>query len=180
MSTIDPDELILMGRVMRGHGIKGEVKVFCETDNPRRFESLDRVFLGRDIYSAAPHEIESVRYQEHAKKGTLVLLKLADVDDRTAADQLRNAEVYSTADDLPPLDEGQLFLHDMVGLRVEMEDGTLVGEVKDMMRLPAHDTFVIAREDKPDALVPDVEEFVVSLDMEERLLRIAPIEGLLE
>lgn len=169
-----------MGRVMRGHGIKGEVKVFCETEDPKRFETLDRVFVGRDIYGAESHPIESVRYQEHAKKGTLVLLKLADVEDRTAADRLRSAQVYSTEEDLPPLEEGQIFLHDLVGLRVEMEDGTFVGEVKDMMRLPAHDTFVIARDDKPDALVPDVEEFVVSLDMDDRLLRIAPIEGLLE
>jgi 16S rRNA processing protein RimM len=180
MSAIDPEGLILMGRVMRGHGIKGEIKVFCETEDPHRFEGLDRVFVGWERYSADAHAVESVRFQEHAKKGTLVLLKLAEVDDRTAADQLRGADIYSPEDDLPPLEEGQLFLHDMIGLRVEMEDGTYVGEVKDIMRLPAHDTFVIAREEKSDALVPDVEEFVVSLDVEEQLLRIAPIDGLLE
>lgn len=180
MSTVDPEELILMGRVMRGHGIKGEVKVFCETDDPGRFETLDRVYIGRDIYDAAPHTVASVRYQEHAKKGTLVLLKLDEVDDRTAADQLRGAQVFSTVDELPELEEGQLFLHDLVGLRVEREDGSLVGKVTDMMRLPAHDAFVISREGKPDAVVPDVDEFVVSLDMEQRVLRIAPIEGLLE
>lgn len=176
----DPDELVLMGRVMRGHGIRGEVKVYCETDDPLRFEALDQVYVGRTIDVVEPYDINSVRFQQHAKKGTLALIKFAQVADRTEADQLRGADVYATEENLPPLEEGQLFLHDLVGLKVEQEDGTNVGEVKDVMRLPAHDVFVIAREGKSDAMVPDVEEFVVSIDLEEQVLRIAPIEGLLE
>lgn len=180
MERPDLDELVLMGRVMRGHGIKGEVKVYCESDGPERFEALDRVYVGRNERTVEPYDIESVRFQQHAKKGTLAIIKFAQVADRTDADQLRGYEIFSTAEDLPPLEEGQLFLHDLIGLTVESEDGHQVGEVKDIMRLPAHDVFVITREGQPDAMVPDVEEFVVSLDMERRVLRIAPIEGLLE
>lgn len=174
------DDLLLMGRIMKGHGIEGEVKVFCETDDPYRFDALDTLHLGREAVRTRPYEIETVRYQNHARKGVIAIVKFEEVEDRTAADELRGLDAYAEEDELPELEEGEVFLHDLVGLRVETEEGEPIGEVVDVVRLPAHDAFVIHRPDGGEVLIPDVEEFVVSLDLDAELLRISPIEGLLD
>lgn len=176
----EPDDLLLMGRVMKGHGIEGEVKVFCETDDPYRFEALDRLHLGREAVRTQSYEIETVRFQPHAKKGVIAIIKFETIDDRTDADGLRGLEAYADEADLPDLEEDEIFLHDLIGLHVEIVDGEEVGEVVDVLRLPAHDAFVVHRPDGGESIVPDVAEFVDELDVEANLLRITPIEGLLE
>lgn len=174
------DELILMGRVMKGHGIKGEVKLYCETDEPRRFGEIDTLYLGRRPVRTQSYEVENVWLQNHAKKGVIAVMKFGGVEDRTAADQLRGLQVYAHEEELPELEEGEVFLHDLVGLTVETDAGEHVGKVVDVLRLPAHDAFLVHKKEGGEAIVPDVDEFIVELDLEAERLVIAPIEGLLD
>lgn len=177
--TDDIDSLLLMGRIWRAHGLQGEVKVIPETDEPERFEDLPVVFIGRTPSTAEPLDVESVRYQS-AKKGTLVILKLDTVDSKDDADALREAMVYARLDDVPPLEEDEYFLHDLIGLRAVLEDGEEIGVVDSVMELPAQDLLVISRKDRKPALVPAVSEFVVNIDLDAGQILIRPIEGLLD
>ena len=170
---------LLVGRVGRPHGVRGEVKVVPETDDPERFGDLEHVYLGRHADAATAYTVESVRYQ-HASRGLTVVLKLEGVASREAAEALRNQEVYAARDDLPPLAEDELFLHDLIGLAVVTEAGETVGTVSDVLQMPAHDLYVVARDGRADAMIPAVPEFVVEIDMDGGRLVVRPIEGLLE
>lgn len=176
--SANPDELLLVGRVIKAHGVRGEVKVAPETDDPARFEAFEQVYLGRVPERARARAVEGVRHQQ-TKHGPLVLLKIAGVDDRTVAEQLRRQGVYAAEGDLPPLEENEAFIHDLIGLEVVNEAGEGLGTVETVVKAPAHDVFVVAREAASEpAMVPAVEEFVREVDLENNRLVVRPIKGL--
>ena len=182
--AIDPDRLLLMGRVGKTHGVRGEMKVVPETDDPQRFADLDTLYLGASEAEARPVVVEGVRFQ-YPKGRTVVLLSLEGVDSLEAAEALRNEQLFADSDDLPALDEGQAYLHDLIGLDVVevAEDGTeadepfgTVSDLYDGSQL----LFAIDRPGKSQVLLPDVEEFVVRLDLAARRLYVRPPEGLFD
>ena len=180
---MDPDRLLLMGRVGRPHGVQGELKAVPETDDAQRFALLERVFVGRTEAEAAERRVEGVRFQ-YPKGRTVVLLRLAGVETPEDAGALGGLSLWADPDDLPPLDEGEAYLHDLVGLDVVEVDaegaevGTL-GTVRDLYD-GAQLLFAVARPDGTEVLLPDVEEFVVRLDLGARRLYVRPPEGLFE
>lgn len=178
-ADVDIDSLVLMGRIWRPHGVRGEVKVVPDTDDPDRFADLRTVYTGTSRNTAGRKGIESVRFQR-TKRGVVVVLKLHGVDSREEADALRKHSVFAAEDELPPLAEDEYFLHDLVGLTAESEDGTVIGIVDDVLELPAQEMLVIRREGAAAAMVPAVPEFVLDIDLDAERIVIRPIEGLLE
>ena len=182
-STVDPDRLLLMGRLGRPHGIRGDVKLTPETDDPKRFESLRRVYLGRTPETAAERTVTNVRFQ-YPKGRVVVLVKLDGVDTPEGAEALRNVNVYADEADLPALQDGEAFLHDLVGLAVWTVDDAgdpaeAIGTVRDLYD-GAQLLFAIARPGLPDAFLPDVPEFVLAVDLPGRRLIVRPPEGLFD
>lgn len=177
-------DFLLMGRLGRPHGVRGEIKVTPETDDPQRFALLERVYLGADDATARPYELDGVRFQ-YPKGRTVVLLTFAGVDSIEAVEELRGANVYADADDLPPLDEGEAYIHDLIGLAVVVVDedgeptGDPIGTVRDLYD-GSQLLFGIERPGLPEVLLPDVDEFVDRIDLEERRLYVRPPEGLFE
>ena len=179
------EDLLLIGRCGRAHGVRGEVKVYPVTDDPARFKSLREVFIGVTPTAARPFRVEGVRYQ-YPKGKTVVLLALADVGGREGAETLTNSSVFAAAGDLPALAADEVFIHDLVGLTVYATDdagepgGAPIGEVRDVLEGGAQDLLVIARDGHPDVLLPDVPEFVIEVDKAGRKLLVRPPEGLFE
>lgn len=178
-AEVDAESLFLVGRIWRAHGVRGEVKVIPETDDPERFEDLRVVFTGKTANTVDRREVESVRLQP-TKRGILVVLKLRNVDSRDEAEMLRKLSVYAHGEDLPPLDEDEFFLHDLIGLQVVAEDGEEVGVVENVLELPAHEVLVVSRPGASSSMIPVVPEFVVEIDLEAEQITIRPIEGLIE
>jgi 16S rRNA processing protein RimM len=180
---MDPDRLLLMGRVGRPHGVRGELKAVPETDEPQRFALLERVFVGRTEAAAAEYRLNGVRFQ-YPKGRTVVLLDLEGVETPEDAGALSGLNLWADPDDLPALAEGEAYLHDLVGLDViEVdEEGAEVGPVGTVRDLydGAQLLFAIARPDGSEVLLPDVEEFVDRLDLDARRLYVRPPEGLFD
>ncbi len=176
---IDSESLFLVGQIWRAHGIRGEVKIIPETDDPERFTDLTVVFTGRTAASAVRHEIDSVRFQP-TKRGIIVIAKMRGVDSREAAESMRKDSVFASEEDLPPLEEGEFFLHDLIGLAVSTHTGDTVGTVEDVIEGPAQTILVVAREGMGSAMIPAVDEFVEEIDLDARQIVIRPIEGLLD
>lgn len=179
----DPDRLLLMGRFGRSHGIRGDVKVVPETDDPKRFASLKRVFVGPAPEAATERAVRDVRFQ-YPKGRVVVLLTLDGAATPEDAEALRNLNVYAHEDDLPALGEGEVFLHDLAGLDVWAVDeagepAERLGVVRDLYD-GAQLLFAVAREGKPEVLLPDVDEFVVAVDLTGRRLLVRPPEGLFD
>jgi len=177
MNQASPD-LREIGRIVRPHGVKGAFKVAPETDDPDRFLSLERVYVGPDMGSATSFDIVSVRIQP-SKHGQTVILELDGVEDRTAAEQLGKPRVFAAESDLPELEEGEYYIDELIGLGVDDGSGKIVGSVADVLELPGQDRLLIRKKSGGEALVPLVPDLIESIDFEERVIRIIPIEGLL-
>lgn len=174
-----------MGRCGRAHGVRGDVKVVPETDEPGRFSGLERVFVGSDRTTARACTVEAVRYQ-YPKGATVVLLKLSGVETPEDAGTLAGSAVYADPADLPPLADDEVFFFDLIGLEVVAVDdegnpvGEPVGTVRDVLEGAAQPLLAVARAGRPDALIPDVPEIVVAVDTEARRVLVRPPEGLFE
>lgn len=183
-SSPDPDHLLLMGTVGRPHGVRGDVKVAPETDDPIRFTGLRRVFVGPSPESAVERAVETVRFQ-YPKGRTVVLLTLGGMDGREGAEAIRGQRVFALDADLLPLADDEVFLHDLVGFDVAEADadgqptGRSLGTVRDLFE-GAQLLFAIARDGAPDVLLPDVPEFVLATDVPGRRLLVRPPEGLFD
>jgi len=184
MDTPSPDDLLLMGRIGRPHGVRGEMKVTPDTDEPSRFELVNRLFLGASPEMARERRVDGVRFQ-YPKGRTVILLSLDAVDDLDAAEALRGNNLYASSTDLPPLEDGEAYLHDLIGLVAYFVDdsgesvGDPIGTVHDLLD-GAQLLFAIRREGKPDVLVPDVEAIVAAVDLEGKRLLLHPLEGLFD
>ncbi len=179
MTPASTDSLLLVGTCGRPHGMLGEVKVVPETDDPERLAALEQVFLGRAAETAQPRTVQSVRFQP-TKRGLAALVSFEGVAGREAAETLRGLGVWAEASDLPPLEDGEVFLHDLIGLAVVTEAGESVGTVADVLEGGAQRLLVVRRDGRPDALVPDVAEIVTDVDLGAGQLTLAPPEGLLD
>jgi len=167
-----------IGRVVRPHGVRGELKVAPETDDPDRIEMLERVWVGADESSATCFDIVSVRNRP-SKHGITTILELDGVQGRNEAEDLVGSSVFADDADLPPPDEGEYHLSDFEGMDVFTVDGEQIGVVQDVLEAPGQLLLLIHRPGGASVMVPMVEEFIASVDPEEGRLEIRPIEGLL-
>ena len=173
-------EKIIIGKVVNVVGLKGEIKVYNYVEEKERYETLDKVFLGKESRNGKTpkieeYPIEKVRYKDH-----MVILKLAGIDDRNQAEAMRDYMVYMDEEDLEELPEGVYYIKDILGFNVVSEQGEHLGVLKDVLTNTSQKVYVISRESKPDFLVPGVDEFILDTDIEKKQITIKVIEGLYE
>ena len=167
-----------MGRIVRPHGVLGEVKVAPETDDPGRFQELDSVYVGADEASSVSFDIVSVRLQP-SKYGITVLLLFEGVSSREAAEAMCKKNVYADEADLPALEDGEYYFSDLIGLSVATLDGAAVGTVADVLEGPGQDLLVIQTPVGGRIMVPLVPELVPEIDIAAGRITIDPVDGLL-
>jgi 16S rRNA processing protein RimM len=182
MTTPAPAFLIV-GRVRKAHGIRGEVVVELLTDEPDAiFASGRRVFAGNTAGDLARDRQElHVRTVRPFNEGLLV--GFAEVPDRNAADLWRGRYLLAPADEVPAPADDEVYLHDLIGMRVELVDGTTVGTVEEVYELPLGlgvDVRRLPPRDGETVLLPWDERTVTSVDRESRIIVVTPPEGLLE
>lgn len=166
---------LVVGRIGRAHGIRGEVSVDVRTDDPDlRF--AEGAVLATDRAGAAALTV--VRTRPH--HGRLLVL-FEHVEDRTAADALRGVLLLVDSTDAPPLeDPDEFYDHELVGLAVVTVGGAAVGEVGDVLHPPGPALLVVQRPDGGETLVPFVRAMVPVVDVAGGQVVIDPPPGLLE
>lgn len=172
------DRLLLVGRCYKPHGVKGEMKVIPESDDPERLLDLETLFVGHDPDNVQAMTVLGTRMQTTGR-GPLVLIRFDGVHTPEQVQAFRHQLVFADADELP-LEDDEFFLHELIGMAVVLTDGTPVGVLHDTMHLTAHDVYVVARDGRPDVMIPAVEEFVKEIDFDAQRIVIEPVEGLLE
>ena len=171
----EPD-LLVVGRIGKPQGIRGEVTVQVRTDDPEaRF--APGAGLLTDPPARGPLTVAASRWQN----GRLVVA-FEGVADRNAAEHLRETLLQVDARTLPPPeDEDEFHDHVLRGMAAELPDGTPLGPVVDVLHLPHGDVLVVRRDDTgSEVLVPFVKAMVPVVDVPGRRLRIDPPEGLLD
>jgi 16S rRNA processing protein RimM len=167
-------DYIHVGQITRPHGLHGDVRVQPMTEDPDRFQVLERIFLSHDDMDRVPFHVTDVKNGHK-----FVILHLEGIDSIEDAEKWRNAWVQIPRQECPPLPEGRHYYFELVDMTVVTTDGRIVGQVDDIQSYPAHDIFVV-RTDDHQYLIPNVPSIVVKIDVENGKMVIDPIDGLLE
>lgn len=167
---------VLVGKVIKPHGIRGEIKIFSCSGQPDDFKHYREVILV-DQATGNSRTYEVVRSSSRAR---VVVLKLAGLDGRSEAEVLRGLEVRVGREQMPSPGAGEFYWHDVEGLRVVTDTGHEVGTVTGLLGTPGHDILVVAGHDGREYLIPVREEFISHKDEEACALIITPPPGLLE
>lgn len=160
-----------IGRVIKSHGIKGEVVVDPTTDVPEIRFAIDEVLAGKQASKEHELTVETVR----PHKGRL-LIKFREVPDRNVAETLRGTVFFA-----PPREEEDddgFYDHELIGLKV-VRDGEDIGEITGVMHTPGRQILEVAYEGR-EVLVPFVYDIVPEVDLEEGVAVVTPPEGLFE
>jgi 16S rRNA processing protein RimM len=160
---------IVVGRITKAHGVRGEVAVENRSDNPARWVSGAVVFdpSGRRLVVAAvrPH-------------GDRLLVTFEGVTDRTEAQQLAGGELTIPESWLPPLEDGGWWAFQVEGCTVTTESGLALGTVRDVLAYPGQDLWRVVGDDGSETLIPAVDAFVVSVDLAARKAIVRDVAGL--
>jgi 16S rRNA processing protein RimM len=159
----------MIGQVLRPHGVRGEVRVEPFTDLPERFEWLERIYVGEPPQAVV---VDSVRFHQ----GT-ILLKLQGDDDRDAAEARRGQRLFVPEDEAIPLEEGEYFIHDLIGLKAFDDTGRSLGTLVEVLETGANNVFVI-RGPLGELLLPDIPDVIHEIDFANSRLTIALLPGM--
>jgi 16S rRNA processing protein RimM len=158
--------------VTKAFGIKGEVVVQPMTESVARFKKLKRVYVGKQGGETVEHKIECAQAEARG-----VRVRFEDCTDRTRAEALVGSLLFVDEEQRIVPKKGSHFIHDVIGLQVVDEGNRCVGVVKDVLRMPAQDVYVIVQ-DGNEWMLPAVKEFIQSIDVEAGTMRVRMIEGL--
>ena len=156
--------------MLKPWGVRGELKLEVLTGFPDRLGRLKRVYVGP---AATPHAVTCFRWHS----GDL-LLQLEDVGDRTTAEALRGQLVQIAREDAVPLEPGQFYEHQIVGLAVVTAEGEPLGQVVQVLATGANDVYVV-QGPRGEVLLPARVEVVRDIDLDAGTMTVALLPGLL-
>ena len=168
------EDLLQVGIITSTHGVRGEVKVYPTTDDPRRFRRLKEVVLdtGREKLNL---EIEGVKFFKQ-----FVILKFKGLDNINDIEKYRQKSLHVTRKNAVRLQRDEYFIADLIGLKVQDEDGTELGTVKDVIETGANDVYEVEMADGRSLLLPAIKQCILNVDVENGMMQVHVLEGLLD
>ena len=153
---------LIVGKILKPQGIRGEIKVMTYTDTPADLTSFERVYIGGNCY-----KMLKVRPQN----GDCAFITLSGIADRNAAETLRGFDVEVDRDEIPSLPEGTYYIADVIGCKVVTDGGEELGVVTDIT--PARtDIYEYAKADGKSVSFAAVEGVILSTDVEAKILTV--------
>lgn len=169
-------ELYNVGKIVNTQGLKGEVRVISRTDFPdERYKKGASLLLIQD--GKAPIELIVASHRKHKNFDILSFEGMHSIND---VEKFRDGILKITADQLQDLPENEFYLHEIVGMSVQSEDGELLGKIKEVLSPGANDVWVIQRPKQKDLLIPYIEPVVKKVDLENQMVTIHLLEGLID
>ncbi len=163
---------------MRPHGIKGELRVRMMTDYPERIAKLGTIYLSDKAEpkanAAKPYQVQGMRMN-----GSFGLLKLHEIPDRTAAEKYRGLYVLIDMEHAVPLEEGEFYLYQLIGVKVETEAGETLGTLTEVLETGANDVYIVKGEPYGEILIPVTPQTIIKTDVNAGILIVRLPEGLL-
>lgn len=166
---------VVIARIVKARGIRGEVACVIETDFPERFSSLKEATVWMPDETHRELEVE-----DHWFHKDRVILKFKGYDTMTDAQTLAGGRLIISEKDLKLLADGEFFEHQLIGSIAESADGQSLGEVTRLMRTGGTDVLVVRNEDGRERLIPFADEICISVDVAAKRITVKPPDGLLE
>lgn len=163
---------LAIGYLRRPHGVQGEIIMDLHTDFPERIKS------GRKVYIGEKHETFTVRSVRAHGNG--LLIKLRGFDSPETAGRFRNQWMYVKSSEVPALPEGRHYKHELIGLTVMTDAGEKLGMLNEVLETGANDVYIVLKEDGKEILLPAIPDVVLEVNMNERVMKVHLIDGLLD
>jgi 16S rRNA processing protein RimM len=171
VSTSSP---VIVARIVKPHSIHGEVVLISLTDVEGRLENTDHFLLmNKDDDVIGKLEVESRRFFQGRH-----VLKFSGISDRNSAEELRGKMLAVEANEIGTLPPDTFFIHDLIGMKVCLQDGTEIGKVKDVLETGGVDLLEVG--ERGEILIPFTDEICREVDTDRKVITIDPPEGLLQ
>ena len=168
------EDFFKVGVITSPHGIRGEVKVFPTTDDPARFKKLKEVFLDTGKERIVLHIAQVKLFKQ------FVILKFREYDSINEVENFRKKELWISRSQAVPLQKDEYFIADLIGISVELEDGRMLGVLKDVIQTGANDVYVVECTDGREIMIPAIKDCILSVDVEEGRMVVHLLKGLME
>jgi 16S rRNA processing protein RimM len=166
--------LFAIGRVVKPHGIKGKMKVEYFGDDLHLFSLYREVFIEGDQGRPEPYEI-----LEATPQPPRLILRLKGIEKIEEAESLIGKEILIKKVVLPELKEGEYYWVDILGMKVETQDGKRIGKVKEIFPTGANDVYIVEGK-RREILLPAIEEVIQSIDLKRGVMKVTRMKGLWE
>ena len=164
-------QFTIVGKIISSHGIKGELKIFPLTDDINRFKYLKEVYIGEE---KLPVQVVGVKFNKDKP-----IIRLKEFDNINQVLKFKDRYLYVDDENLIELEENEYFVFQLLRCKVENMEGKSIGVLEDIINTLSNDVYVIRHGEK-EYLVPAIKEFIKNIDIESKLIRIDPIEGMIE
>ena len=168
------EELFRVGVISNTHGIRGEVKVYPTTDNVRRFDDLKEVILDTGKEQLILH-VTSVKYFKN-----MVILKFKEFDNINDIIPYKGMDLLVTRENAIPLEEGEYYIADIIGSKVITDEDKILGTLTDVLQTGANNVYVVKTKDGKEVLLPSIEECILDRDIENKIVKVHIMKGLLD
>ena len=166
--------LLPIGKVVKTHGVKGKVKVEYFGKDLHRFSHYREIFIVGEKGRPEPYEMTEV-----IPRPPGLILRLKGIERIEEAEPLIGKEIFVEREALLELEEGEYYWVDILGMRVETQEGKGIGKVKEIFFTGAHDIYVVEGK-RGEILLPATEEVIQSIDLEKGVMRVSRVKGLWE
>jgi len=166
-----------IGTIVKPQGIRGELRVFPTTDDPTRFSLLvgEEIILRDSKNTETPYKL----LQARPHKG-LVIIKLDGVNDRNISETLVRNIIIIPDEKAIPLEDGEYFVRDLIGLDVVTETGEHVGKLSKVLNTNANDVYVIDPAEGDSFMIPAIKNVVLNVSLQDKKMTVRLLDGLRE
>ncbi|WP_405102235.1 ribosome maturation factor RimM [Oceanobacillus sp. FSL H7-0719] len=168
------DKMFNIGKIVNTHGIRGEVKVKRISDFEERFTSGEKVYLETET------ELIPLTIAAHRVHKGFDLIQFEEFNNINDVEKYKGMMLQIKETQLTELTEHEFYYYEIIGCEVFTLDGEIVGKVKEILAPGANDVWVVQRKGKKDALIPYIGQVVKEIDVQNKKVRIEPMEGLLD
>ncbi len=156
------DKKIIIGKIGAAHGVRGDMKVYPLTDFPDRFNTIKKAFIDdKEI------NIISTRYQNN-----FVVMKVKDVNSREEVARYTNKLLKINRSDVPPLNEGEYYSFDIIGLKVINQDDVVLGEIIEILKTGSNDVYITKTPEGKQLLIPALKKVVTEINIEDGFMKV--------
>ncbi len=167
-------EFISLGRITKPQGLKGAFRVRAHGVESENLLNVDTIYIRSSSGLPESYAVQSIQQ----RKGFFVV-RVREIDRIEKVTPLIQSEILAAKDDIPPLEEGEYYWYELVGLKVETKSGRNLGTVQSIIPTGSNDVLQV-RKQKQEFLIPLIEEVIIKVDLESGMILIDPIPGLLD
>ncbi len=169
----DYEDLFRVGVLLKPHGLKGEMNVYPTTDDPERFKDIPEVLLKNG------NEYIKLHIRSARPKKNLMIVGFKEYTDINQVEKFEKCELYVTRENAIPLEEGEYYIKDLIGLSVYLTDGSAFGTLKDVLKTGANDVYSVDVKGK-EVLIPVIPDCIKEVDIENKKVVVSLLPGLYE